>query len=295
MRSELRVSVVIPTFNCGQFIREALVSALEQTYPVDEVIVVDDGSIDNTKDVIQEFGERVRYVKQANFGVSAARNAGVANSSGDLVAFLDADDSWLPEKIEEQVAIFLADESVGLVHCGMREFDSASGTTIAVHLDGAAGYVAERIALWEEPIVIGPGGSIMVRRSVFENLGGFDPQLKIGEDWEFCFRVAMTSKIGFVPKVLVNYRNHGGNATKSVGEMERSTLLAWQKVFATDDERIRRLRSRSYGNLHKVLAGSYLAAGDRIGFVRNLIKSLYYRPAFVWTYARLAAGKRKSI
>lgn len=290
---EKSISLVVPTFNHGNYIRETILSATRQTRPSFEIIVIDDGSTDGTEGVVREF-ERVRYIRQENGGVSAARNRGVAESTGDLIAFLDADDTWEPTKLEKQVAKFAEDPEIGLVHCGMREFDSETGETIELHLDGGEGWVAEELALWEKPVIIGPGGSIMVRRDVFEEVGGFDTELKNGEDWEFCFRVAMKYKVGFVPEALVNYRNHGANTTKNVAEMERSTLKAWAKVFSSDDERIRRLRRRSYGNLHKVLAGSYLHNREYGGFARNVLKSLWYRPSYVPFYFRsLLGGERK--
>ena len=141
--------------------------------------------------------------------------------------------------------------------------------------------------------MIGPGGTTLVRRAVFEKVGGFDTKLTNGEDWEFCFRVAQKYKIGFAKEPLVNYQNHGANSTKNINAMERSTLLAWHKVFSTDDPLLRRLRRRSYGNLHKVLAGSYLAVGDKAGFVRNLIKSVWYRPSYL-AYYLSASFRRKS-
>ena len=287
------VSIIIPTYNYGRFIAEAIESALIQTYRADEIIVVDDGSTDDTEMRVKRFGERVRYIKQQNSEVSAARNKGIDNSSGDLIAFLDADDTWMPEKIEKQVAKFAEDAEIGLVHCGMREFDSTTGATIELHLDGGEGWVAEDIALGEKCVITGPGGSIVVRRKVFEDVGGFDTRLKNGEDWEFCLRVARKYKIGFVRELLVDYRNHGVNASKNIAEMERSTLMAWAKAFETDDIAVQRLRRRSYGNLHKVLAGSYLHNGQYSGFARNIVKSLWFRPAYLGYYLSLLAGRRK--
>src|SRR5438105_9031136 len=174
----------------------------------------------------------------------------------------------------------------------MREFEDKTGATIKLHLEGGEGWVAEDIALWEKPVVIGPGGSIMVRRDVIEDVGGFDTRLTIGEDWEFCLRVAKKYKIGFVREPLVNYRNHGVNAHTDVAEMERSTLLAWAKAFDTSDKNLLRLRRRSYGNLYKVLSGSYLQSGQYVSFIRNLVKSLWFRPSYLGYYLRLLAGRR---
>ena len=286
------ISVIIPTFNYGRFIAEAIESVLAQTYPILEIIVIDDGSTDDTEEVIKKFGD-VRYIKQENAGVSAARNTGIEISSGNLIAFLDADDTWLPTKIEKEVARLLEDGQIGLVHCGMREFDGRTRETIALHLIGGEGWVAEDMILWEKPTVVGPGGAILVRRDVIEDVGGFDTRLKNAEDWEFCLRVALKYKVGFVAEPLVNYRNHRVNATKNVPEMERSIQIAWAKAFDTDDVSIRRLRRRSYGNLHKVLAGSYLHQGQYSGFARNLVKSLWFKPAYLGYYLSLLASGRK--
>lgn len=284
-----KTSVVIPTYNYGRFIGEALRSVFAQTLSPVEVIVVDDGSTDETAEAVAEFGERVRYIRQENAGVCAARNRGVAESSGDLIAFLDADDIWEPTKLEKQAAKF-ADPEVGLVHCGMREFDSDTGETLGIKLDGGEGEVWQAMLLWKTGAVIAPG-CVMVRRRSIEEVGGFDTRLTNGEDWEFCFRIARRYKVGFVPELLLNRRNHGTNATKNIALMERSTLIAWDKVFTTNDPEMRALHRRSYAGLHKVLAGSYLQNGNYGGFVRNAVKSLWYRPSLLGFYLRRLTGK----
>ena len=284
MNTNLSVSVIIPTYNYGRFIGEAVESVLAQTYPISEIIVVDDGSTDDTETVVRKFGEKVRYIKQANGGVCSARNNGISNSKGDMIAFLDADDTWLPEKVEKQIAKFVEDAELGLVHCGMREFENATGETIAMHLEGSEGWVADEHLLFEKAVINGSGSVILVSRKAIEEVGGFDTRLKNGEDWEFCLRVAMKHKVGFVPEALVNYRNHGVNAHLNIREMERSTLIAWEKAFDTTDEKVLRLRNRSYGNLHKALAGSYFEARDYPAFFRNAAKSLWYKPQNIGYY-----------
>lgn len=272
----LRVSVVIPTYNYGRFVGEAIRSVLDQTHAAAEIIVVDDGSTDDTADVVREFGGQMKYVRQENAGVCAARNRGVRESNGELIAFLDADDTWEPTKLEKQVAKFESDPAIGLVHCGMREFDDETGQTLKVHLTGGEEGVAENLLLWEGPVIVGPGGTVMVSREAFDAAGGFDERMKVGEDWDFCYRVARRFKVGFVREPLVNYRSHGAAAHHNVENMERGMSIFYVKAFT--DPTVAHLRRHVYGNFHKVMAGSYFYAGDYGKFVSHAMKSIWMRP-----------------
>ncbi len=272
------ISVVIPTYNYGRFIGEAMESVLDQTLTPGEIVVVDDGSTDETEAVVREFGERVRYVRQENRGVSEARNRGVAETTGEWIAFLDADDTWEPTKLETQAARFAADEKIGLVHCGMREFDTVTGSTINLRLDGDEGQVADDLLLWERPVVNVSGSAVMVRRKAFVEAGGFDPRMKCGEDWDLCYRISRRYKVGFVAEPLVNYRSHRAAAHHNVDNMERGMGMFYEKAFATGDPGVMRLKRRAYGNYHRVLAGSYLHAGRWGKFVEHSAKSILNRP-----------------
>ena len=271
------VSVIIPTYNYGRFIAEALRSVLVQTHPPSEIIVIDDGSTDDTGEVVAPFGEQVKYIRQENAGVCAARNRGVAESKGELVAFLDADDIWEPTKLEKQVAKFAADSRIGLVHCGMREFDDETGETIRVHLDGGEDGVAENLLLWEGPVIVGPGGTVMVSRKAFDEVGGFDELMKVGEDWDLCYRIARRYKVGFVGEALVNYRSHGAAAHHSVANMERGMTIFYEKAFV--DPSVSHLRRRAYGNFYKVMAGSYFQSRNYRKFASHAARSIWMRPS----------------
>ena len=273
------VSVIIPTYNYGRFISHAIRSVLNQTYQAVELIVVDDGSNDNTREVVSEFGNSVKYIRQHNAGVCAARMAGVRESKGELIAFLDADDLWEPTHLEKQVERF-ADEAVGLVHSGMREFDSQSGETLRLYVDGAEEDAARNLLLWEAPHVNVSGSAVMVLRTAFDEVGGFDTRIKVGEDWDFCYRIAKHYKVAFVPEPLVNYRNHAAAAHRDVGEMERGMALFYEKAFADGGE-ILKLRRRALGNFHRVLSGSYFQTGQYSRFLINALKCLWYRPATI--------------
>lgn len=271
------VSVIIPTYNYARFLGEAVDSALAQTHPPLEVIVVDDGSTDATSDVLASYGDRIRVLRQGNQGVATARNTGIAAARGEYLAFLDADDIWKPRKLELQMARFEADPSFGLVLCGWESFDP-SGKTIEVQVKGKEGRVASAL-LRMDPETIGAAGStVVVPKRVAEEIGGFDSRLPPSEDWDFCYRVAVRYPFGHVAEPLLRYRLHGSGIHMNFARMENGMLLAFQKAFASTDPGVRSLRRYAYGRLHSVLAANYFHSGRFGSFARNAIKSLWYDP-----------------
>jgi len=288
------ISVIIPTYNYGRFLGAAIDGVLSQTLRPAELIVVDDGSTDDTESVISRYlhdadgadAVKIRYIKQKNAGVCAARNRGVAESSGQFIAFADADDIWHPTKLEKQIVKFAQDENIGLVHCGISEFDSDTGETIGVNIDGMEGDVADELLLWEQPAVNVSGTVLVVRREAFDRVGGFDTEIKVGEDWDFCYRVAREFKVGFVPEALVDYRSHGASAHRNVAEMERGMTRFYEKAFASADAETLKLRSRAYGNFHRVMSGSYFQAGNYKQFLKHAAKSIWNRPGNLGYFLR---------
>ncbi len=288
------VSVIIPTYNYGSFIGEAIESVLAQTFPVSEIVVVDDGSSDNTEEVVGKFGNKVKYIKQKNGGVGLARNTGVKHSTGEFIAFLDADDIWLPQKLERQLRVLENDEEIGLVTTGMREFD-ASGKTISKHQNGQSGWCAEKILL-SEAVTVGPGTTIFMKRSVFDEVGGFDETKNMhpAEDWEFTYQVARKFKLAFLPDLLAEYRNHGSNSHLKIPNFERAMLLAYEKVFRNSSVELQNLKSQSYGILHRVLAGSYFRVRNYRQFIKHSIKSFWLYPQNIAYFAKFPLRRFKN-
>lgn len=287
---ENQISLIIPTFNYSKFIGETLESVFAQTLQPDEIFVVDDGSTDDTETVVREFGERVRYVKQENAGVCAARNRGVAETKGDLVAFLDADDILEPTFLEKLRSRYCEDSEIGLVHCGVRLFNSDTRETISFDINGGEEGVDISLLLWEGPGFPAPG-IVLVRREAFNSVGGFDVRQKVGEDWDFCYRVARKYKIGFVPEPLINYRIHDLAAHHDVDNMERGMALFYEKAFTTDDKEILKLKRKAMGNFHRVMAGSYFQAGRFGNFAKHAMKSLWNRPSNLAYFLKYPARK----
>lgn len=289
-----KVSVVIPNYNYGRFLAAAISSVLAQTYSNIEIIVVDDGSTDNSIEVLQRFGKQIKWFGQKNMGVSCARNRGVAESSGEILAFLDSDDLWIPQKLEKQIEVFESDKSVGLVHCGYVDIDK-SGNLLEEHTNGMAGWVAEEMIRFQRAVILGSGSAAAVRRDIFENIGGFDPNTAPVEDWEFGFQTARHYKIGFVPEVLMKYRQHGSNSHLNIKRMERAFLGAYNKVFAEDNFEFKNIKNVCFGRIHTILAGSYFQAGDYPNFVRQMCKALWLSPKSIGQVAGFPLRRAKRL
>jgi glycosyltransferase involved in cell wall biosynthesis len=285
------VSVVIPVHNGLPFVIEAVHSVLAQTRPPDQVIVVDDGSTDGTADRLDaEFGGRILLLRQKNAGVSAARNAGIAAASGDLVAFLDADDSWLPQKLERQVALLDADPGVGLVHCGVQDVD-ASGVPLDRHDDGLDGWVVNELVLLRRPVVLGGGSGLVVRRDVLAQLGGFDDHHSTAADRDLFVRIAARHRVAFLRDAMLRYRRHDTNMSSNVDLTKRDMVTALEKAFDSGDAP-RALRRPSFARLHTILARSYAAAGQWLPAARHVLLVARFDPTQLATALRPAQSGR---
>lgn len=216
LRGLHRISVVIPVYNRERYVVEAIQSVLDQTRPADEVVVVDDGSTDQSVQVVQRMGSPiVRIVRQANAGIGAARNRGVAESSGDLIAFLDSDDVWTREKLEVQERAF-DDAGVMLVFGQLIQFLSSD------QHDEMAG----TFAIAQEPA---PGFSaitLLARRVAIERTGPFDTGLRVGEfiDWLARARHLELGTV-VVPEVVARRRIHGANTVLTTGRGDYLRVL----------------------------------------------------------------------
>lgn len=277
MQTNPLVSVVIPNYNYARYLRQAIDGVLGQTYTPIEIIVVDDGSRDESEKILRDYGERILWFRQKNQGVSAARNRGVSESRGDLIAFLDSDDVWKAEKVERQVRKFLAEPDLGLVHCGVEEFND-EGKVLRILSDGKEGWVAHDLLLFKCSVVLGGGSGLMVPKAVFDQVGGFDQRLSTSADWEFFYRVADRYRVGFVPEILVRYRFHDTNMHANVALMEHDTKIGYEKAFSRKTPELRKIRRQCYGNFHLTLAGSYYQSGQKAKFLLHSLRTVWYSP-----------------
>ena len=298
------VSVVIPTYNYGRFVRDAVDSALAQTYRDCEIIVVDDGSTDDTRALLAPYGDRIRYLYQDNRGLSAARNAGIRAVRGAYVAFLDSDDIWMPAKIEAQMALFAANPDLGLVSCGGFTMDvdgDVSDTRFVrpAENDRNRGRVYRKLILGN---FISGGSNAVVRRACLDAVGLFDERLRSAEDWDLWLRVARDYEIAFVHEPLVKVRLSPGSMSgaSNVDRMLANERLVLDRYCADDRYPVGRLLAgRAYAERFGRAALAYLSIGDRRNAWRHLATALRWHPVHVCTQRplmtlafRLAAGEQ---
>lgn len=226
------VSTIIPAFNAAESLQETLTSVTRQTYRNLDIIVVDDGSTDDTAEIARRhmrLDTRVRLLQKENGGVASARNAGIHASRGEYVAFIDADDLWHRTKIEKQVAVLrAASQNVALVYAPFRLIDEQGSVLGFQRRIGVEGWVLYRHF---HANLVGNGSSILVRRTVLEELGGFDTTLRAAgaegcEDLLLQLRIAARYQFREVPEYLVGYRRRRGSMSSDSEQMLRSGTLA---------------------------------------------------------------------
>ncbi|WFC40776.1 glycosyltransferase [Pseudoxanthomonas sp. SE1] len=251
MAPDIEVSVIIPTYNRRDLLPRAIDSVLAQTRRIDEIIVVDDGSTDGTADMLQaRYGERVKHVWQSNAGVSAARNHGLRLARGRYLALLDSDDEWLPEKTALQVAFLESRPDFGMVVCDVERIDGDYRHIDVFHRRDVIREDGWALRwLLHNPALV--PASVMLRRQVVDQLGGFDETLRTAEDLEFHLRVARHWPIGVVEQALVRaMRGHEGlsAASSTYDDYVRVVEAAVASARGALDD----------GELDAALAGTYL-------------------------------------
>lgn len=233
----MRISVIIPVYNGEQFIARALDSVLAQSYPVHEVVVVNDGSRDRTADVLSGYGNRIHTITIPNGGVSHARNVGISACTGEIVAFLDADDVWEVNKLQVQVAVFQKYPEVGFCCCDYLVFNDYLNKEINhfssfkdwknLHFDQPLKQRSFALLLKEN--FVGTCSTVAIRRTVFDKTGGFDESLRQAEDYDLWLRCALLTEFVVLSDILVSKITHDTNLTSNIIEM----CSCHERVFIT--------------------------------------------------------------
>lgn len=222
----LTVSINLCCYNSEQFLEETLRSVFSQTYKDWELVVINDGSTDSTERIIQKYlseGWPINYRCQKNMGLGYSRNKAIELSKGELIALLDHDDLWTPDKLEKQVALFDSQPEVALVYSDASVIDSMGRSLwhYSERVRQTRGWVLPHLFL-DNFIVC---STVLIRRSVFDEMPWFQPSLKTTEEYELFLRIAEKYKFDFVKEPLVRYRLHQGNYSWDLSRMQHESIL----------------------------------------------------------------------
>lgn len=280
------VSAVIAAYNMAEYLPLAVRSVLAQSYKNIEVLIVDDGSTDNTREVVEEFlgDPRINYIIQENKGQAAAKNRGVYESSGEYIAFLDADDMWAPEKLDLQIPIFSRSKALGVVYAKLICIDEKGEELLAM----PDNYLLFRGRV-SNPLFIRNFirfGTVVIRRECFERLGGFKEHIRMGIDYDLWLRFSTQYEFDYVDRPLLYYRVWPGQMSNNFKgrylngiEIMKSFLQEFPGVI--DEKTEKEAWAHTYVGFGQCLRKSDRKIGPALGFyVRALSHKLNYLPAW---------------
>jgi glycosyltransferase involved in cell wall biosynthesis len=250
------VSIIIPAYNAEAFIKETIHSVLDQSFSNFEVIVVDDGSKDQTIEILEQIQDpRLRVYSYANGGVAVARNRGISHSTGELISFLDADDLWTTDKLEKQLNALETHPEAGVAYSWTQFID----------LEARPLYAQEPV-FFEDNVYAqilvsnftANGSNMLIRRQFVEAIGGFDHDVRPAEDWDYAIRLAAVCPFVLVPQYQILYRQTFQSQSSKIDVMEKSSLAIIEKAYQAAPVELRPLKSKSLGNTYRYLTKTCL-------------------------------------
>lgn len=224
------ISVIIPTHNRGNRLHKSIESVLNQTYREIEIIVVSDGSTDNTEEVVKNYQKKYNFIELIsvfpNKGANNARNEGIKASKGDFIAFLDDDDEWLPTKLEKQMEVFMSNEAIGLVYSEINVIYAKENVKYRA-FGGDTGDLSREILLNN---VVGSTSSVTVKKEILSKSGYFDVELPAAQDYDLWIRICQLTEVGYASEPGVNYYNN-------IGENQISSNLQKYEIASKKREK----------------------------------------------------------
>jgi len=250
------VNVIIHTYNNERFIAETVESVLNQTYKEYEIVVVDDGSVDGTRDALIPYMQKIRYHYKENGGIASAKNAGIGLSQAEFVAFLDHDDLWAPDKLQLQMECFNENSQVGLVYAKYTSF--RDGKELRTKPEkGYSGWIFKE--LLSKSFI--QTSTVVVKRECLDAVGPYDESFSLGDEYDMFLRIARKFQCSFIDKSLTRYRVHDTNASNNDFLFDNENLGVYKKVYNnfTDLDGVEKkiLRKRIARYSMKVAEGLY--------------------------------------
>lgn len=281
MKPKPLVSVIIPTYNHALYIVKAIESVLKQNYQPIEIVVVNDGSTDNTKEILSPYLSKIKYIYQSNNGLSAARNTGIKNATGEYIALLDADDKWLPKKLTKQMGLFLKNPKLDLVYSDI--YQSFDGKIHPLtywqrnKIKPCLGGQNCLIQLFKVNFI--PGGiSAMFKKNMTNKIGLFNENLKAAEDYDYWLRaVSKGVVINYINEPLAIYRMHEAQMSTNIERMLEANMFVLKKAIQQNMEYFKDkhwiIRYRFF-YLFGSSAYYHLKHGNLIMAIKNTVKAI---------------------
>ena len=281
---EPTVSVIIPTYNRAKLVVQAIESVLNQTYRKIEIIVVDDGSTDNTLEVLKQYEGNIKYIFQERSERSKARNEGYRHSRGDFISFLDSDDLWLPTKIEKQIEVMNERPDVDVVYTGI-EFIDGNGKLL---VGDTCWDSPQREVLYEDlmthNVITGTTSSVMVRRTCLDKVGLFDDSMNTCEDLDLYRRIAQNYKFHKIELPLVKFRIHAGNTQRNSTAMAKGWETTIRKIAIDTPPEFEYYKNEAIVKILYQIADLYRQDGRFDRFFWFCAKSVLHRPNWILRY-----------
>lgn len=296
------VSIITPVYNGATYLAQALDSAIKQSYDNWELIVVNDGSIDNSESIIENYlpDPRILYIKQQNQGVAAARNTAIAAASGTYIGFLDQDDRWHKDKLSIQIAALESDKTIALVYARQNIINENEVPIEYPWPTGAIGHCLKTMFLRNQITIL----TTLVRKQVLNEVGAFNEKLSGTDDYDMWLRICLSHPIGFIDKTLADYRVHSSNVSNDDFKMTaldlktiESVLLAHPEIYDLLGKQV--VYSRLH-QLHRELGGWLSWKKNDFKQARNhyakaiYFKPLSFRPYYRWVYCSLGNKQRRA-
>ena len=268
------ISIVIPTFNRENLIIDALETCVLQLYRPLEIVVVDDGSTDQTIEFVEDWNKGsshkdviLKIIKQENKGGNVARNNGIRNATGEFIAFLDSDDLWNSTKLKKQYNLIRQSDEIGGVYCGLRQVEVESGKVISDHKrDYAEGFILSQLLVKD---VTAPTSAYLIRKKIFDEVGYFDKNLQARQDWDMWIRLAEKYEIRAVHENLMDLRHHKGTRTASNPHKEINAYIKIRQKYQY-------LLEKQCSNIQNEAKANFYKRLGRVHFHNNISKRIAF-------------------
>ncbi len=280
----VKITVIIPTYNRERFLSRTVTSVLNQSFSDFELVVVDDGSTDNTKKIIEGFQKkdsRIKYIWQKNSGGPARpKNEGIKKAKGKYIAFLDSDDEWFPEKLEKQLSLITETKNVGIVRCNFWEISNGKKKKINI-AKKTENYFSKIL----EKCFIRSSSSVMVPSYVIKKIGFFDESFRLADDWDMWIRILKRYNFDFVEEPLFNYYVHSQNISGDINSVlsvkdNINIIKKYKKYYS--------INKTAKSSVLRYIGTYYLIRNSRSNAKKYFLRAVKAAPFYYRNYINLA-------